>query len=89
MTETHTYTAQLDQAIERLHAEGRYRAFIDIVREKGNFPHAVWQREDDRTQPVSPPIPAFILLFSIDLSAAARGIDTILDTIHGSNTPHS
>ena len=53
MTETHTYTAQLDQAIERLHAEGRYRAFIDIVREKGNFPHAVWQREDGRTQPVT------------------------------------
>ena len=46
------YTAQLDQAIERLHAEGRYRTFIDIVREKGNFPHAVWQREDGRTQPV-------------------------------------
>ena len=53
MTETHTYTAQLDQAIERLHAEGRYRTFIDIVREKGNFPHAVWQREDGRTQPVT------------------------------------
>ena len=47
------YTAQLDQAIERLHAEGRYRTFIDIVREKGNFPHAVWQREDGRTQPVT------------------------------------
>src|SRR6056300_2037690 len=53
MTETHTYTAQLDQAIERLHAEGRYLTFIDIVREKGNFPHAVWQREDGRTQPVT------------------------------------
>ena len=47
------YTAQLDQAIERLHAEGRYRTFIDIVREKGNFPHAVWQREDGRTHPVT------------------------------------
>ena len=47
------YTAQLDQAIERLHAEGRYRTFIDIVREKGNFPHAVWQREDGRTQLVT------------------------------------
>ena len=47
------YTAQLDQAIERLHAEGRYRTFIDIVREQGNFPHAEWQREDGSTRPVT------------------------------------
>jgi 5-aminolevulinate synthase len=53
MTEMPTYTAQLDQAIERLHADGRYRTFIDIVREQGNFPHAEWQREDGSTRPVT------------------------------------
>ncbi|WP_372989158.1 5-aminolevulinate synthase [Sulfitobacter sp.] len=36
------YTKQLDQAIARLHDEGRYRTFIDIERRKGQFPHAVW-----------------------------------------------
>jgi 5-aminolevulinate synthase len=28
------------EAIERLHAEGRYRVFIDILRNKGSFPNA-------------------------------------------------
>jgi 5-aminolevulinate synthase len=28
------------QAIDRLHAEGRYRVFIDILRNKGTFPNA-------------------------------------------------
>ncbi|MGZ8999416.1 MAG: 5-aminolevulinate synthase, partial [Allosphingosinicella sp.] len=28
------------EAIERLHAEGRYRVFIDILRNKGAFPNA-------------------------------------------------
>ncbi len=28
------------QAIDRLHAEGRYRVFIDILRNKGNYPNA-------------------------------------------------
>ena len=40
------YTKQLDVAIERLHDEGRYRTFIDIERRKGQFPHAVWTRDD-------------------------------------------
>ncbi len=40
------YNAHLDQAIDRLHAEGRYRTFIDIERENGKFPHAVWTRPD-------------------------------------------
>ena len=47
------YTAQLDQAIERLHGEGRYRTFIYIVRERGNFPHAEWQRADGSARPVT------------------------------------
>ncbi|MGB3316856.1 MAG: 5-aminolevulinate synthase [Albidovulum sp.] len=40
------YNAQLDAAIKRLHDEGRYRTFIDIERQKGQFPKAVWNRPD-------------------------------------------
>ena len=34
------YTRVFNQAIDRLHAEGRYRVFIDILRNKGMFPNA-------------------------------------------------
>ena len=34
------YDHIFDQAIDRLHAEGRYRVFIDILRNKGAFPNA-------------------------------------------------
>lgn len=34
------YTRAFAQAIDRLHAEGRYRVFIDILRNKGAFPSA-------------------------------------------------
>jgi len=34
------YDSIFDQAIERLHSEGRYRVFIDILRNKGAFPNA-------------------------------------------------
>ncbi|MGB0960020.1 MAG: 5-aminolevulinate synthase [Halocynthiibacter sp.] len=47
------YTAKLDQAIERLHEEGRYRTFIDIERRKGHFPHAVWSRPDGQEQEIT------------------------------------
>ena len=47
------YDAKLDAALQRLHDEGRYRTFIDIEREKGNFPHAVWTRPDGSQQPVT------------------------------------
>lgn len=47
------YTQHLDQALQRLHDEGRYRTFIDIERRKGNFPHAVWRRPDGGEQPVT------------------------------------
>ncbi|MEX0338106.1 MAG: 5-aminolevulinate synthase [Arenibacterium sp.] len=40
------YTQKLDDAIARLHDEGRYRTFIDIERRNGQFPHAVWTRPD-------------------------------------------
>ena len=34
------YDLIFDQAIERLHSEGRYRVFIDILRNKGAYPNA-------------------------------------------------
>jgi 5-aminolevulinate synthase len=34
------YEKVFDSAIERLHSEGRYRVFIDILRNKGAFPNA-------------------------------------------------
>jgi 5-aminolevulinate synthase len=34
------YQRVFTQAIDRLHAEGRYRVFIDILRNKGMFPNA-------------------------------------------------
>ncbi|MBO9441348.1 5-aminolevulinate synthase [Phaeobacter italicus] len=47
------YTAKLDLAIEQLHAEGRYRTFIDIERQNGQFPHAVWTRPDGSQQNIT------------------------------------
>lgn len=47
------YTAKLDQAIARLHHEGRYRTFIDIERRNGCFPHAIWTRPDGTEQPIT------------------------------------
>ncbi|WP_299361907.1 5-aminolevulinate synthase [uncultured Paracoccus sp.] len=40
------YDDALDQALRRLHDEGRYRTFIDIERRKGQYPSAVWTRAD-------------------------------------------
>ena len=34
------YKKIFDQAIDRLHSEGRYRVFIDIMRDKGSYPNA-------------------------------------------------
>ena len=48
-----TYNDFLDQSLTRLHDEGRYRTFIDIVRDKGNFPHATWHRPDGTYAPVT------------------------------------
>ncbi|QIE44777.1 5-aminolevulinate synthase [Pseudohalocynthiibacter aestuariivivens] len=47
------YTAKLDQAIGRLHDEGRYRTFIDIERRNGHFPHATWRRADGSERPIT------------------------------------
>ena len=46
------YSTCLDDAIQRLHDEGRYRTFIDIVRNRGQFPNATWRRPDGTEQPV-------------------------------------
>ena len=48
-----THEAHLDQALKQLHDEGRYRTFIDIVRHKGQFPHATWRKPDGSEQPVT------------------------------------
>lgn len=47
------YTASLDQALNRLHEEGRYRTFIDIERTRGQFPHAIWNKPDGSKTPVT------------------------------------
>ena len=47
------YLAKLDAALGRLHAEGRYRTFIEIERARGQYPHAVWTRPDGSTAPVT------------------------------------
>jgi len=47
------YNAQLDQALNRLHQEGRYRTFIDIERDKGNFPYAVWTQPDGQKKDIT------------------------------------
>ncbi len=47
------YTVKLDDALDRLHKEGRYRTFIDIERKKGQFPHATWRRPDGSETPIT------------------------------------
>ncbi|WP_305969804.1 MULTISPECIES: 5-aminolevulinate synthase [unclassified Mameliella] len=47
------YTAKLDDALNRLHEEGRYRTFIDIERKNGQFPHATWRKPDGSETPIT------------------------------------
>ncbi len=47
------YAARLDQAIQGLHDEGRYRTFIDIERKQGHFPHAVWHAPDGTSRDIT------------------------------------
>ena len=47
------HTLALEQAIKRLHDEGRYRTFIDIERQNGAFPHAVWTRPDGSNKEIT------------------------------------
>ncbi len=48
-----SYESSIDAALSKLHEEGRYRTFIDIARERGNFPHATWTRPDGSERPVT------------------------------------
>ena len=41
-----TYESALDSALQHLHDEGRYRQFIDVERQSGQFPKAVWHHPD-------------------------------------------
>lgn len=47
------YDQIFDQAIDRLHAEGRYRVFIDILRNKGSFPDARCFASHNGPQPIT------------------------------------
>lgn len=47
------YADKLDEALNRLHEEGRYRTFIDIERQNGQFPHAVWRKSDGTEQNIT------------------------------------
>ena len=47
------YENNLDIALNKLHSEGRYRTFIEIEREKGNFPSARWLSEKNHEKSVT------------------------------------
>jgi 5-aminolevulinate synthase len=47
------YQARIDEALQRLHDEGRYRTFIDIERHRGQYPHATRRRPDGTEQEVT------------------------------------
>src|SRR5690349_714156 len=52
-TDPLNYDQIFDQAIERLHGEGRYRVFIDILRNKGAFPNARCFAHHNGPQPIT------------------------------------
>ncbi|MAI18302.1 MAG: 5-aminolevulinate synthase [Marinovum sp.] len=47
------YENNLDIALNKLHSEGRYRTFIEIERDKGNFPSARWLSETNHEKSVT------------------------------------
>ncbi len=47
------YSKRLDQALQNLHDEGRYRTFIDIERRNGHFPRAVWHAPDGTSRDIA------------------------------------
>ncbi|HHI69606.1 MAG TPA: 5-aminolevulinate synthase, partial [Rhodobacteraceae bacterium] len=47
------YAAKIEESLQRLHDEGRYRTFIDIERRKGAFPHATWRKADGSEQEIT------------------------------------
>jgi 5-aminolevulinate synthase len=40
------YTQAFRSALDKIHAEGRYRVFADLKRHRGAFPRATWTRAD-------------------------------------------
>ncbi len=46
-------TAMIEGALARLHAEGRYRTFIDVERIASRFPRATWHRPDGTTREIT------------------------------------
>ena len=47
------YRQAFSTALERIHAEGRYRVFADLKRHRGEFPKATWTRADGGTTDVT------------------------------------
>jgi 5-aminolevulinate synthase len=47
------YNTAIENAIQRLHDEGRYRTFIDIERRRGQFPNAVWTQPSGAEQEIT------------------------------------
>jgi 5-aminolevulinate synthase len=46
------YKAAIHQALEQVHAEGRYRVFADLKRHRGDFPLATWTQDNGQTSDV-------------------------------------
>jgi 5-aminolevulinate synthase len=83
------------QAIDRLHAEGRYRVFIDILRNKGSFPDArcfaghngpkpitVWCSNDYLTMGQNPKVIAAMEETLHDVGAGSGGTRNIGGNTH-------
>ena len=83
------------EAIERLHAEGRYRVFIDILRNKGAFPNArcfaghngpkpitVWCSNDYLTMGQNPKVIAAMEEALHDVGAGSGGTRNIGGNTH-------
>jgi 5-aminolevulinate synthase len=83
------------QAIDRLHAEGRYRVFIDILRNKGSFPNArcfaghngpkpitVWCSNDYLTMGQNPKVIAAMEEALHDVGAGSGGTRNIGGNTH-------
>ena len=89
------YQTIFTQAIDRLHAEGRYRVFIDILRNKGMFPNArcfaghngpkpitVWCSNDYLSMGQHPKVIAAMEEALHDVGAGAGGTRNIAGNTH-------